>query len=52
MTTTTLYQIAGDASGGLIPGPLISQFVVGGETKDVIPTPTSLEGNLDQHHGF
>ena len=38
-----LYQIAGDETGGLIPSPLIGEYVVAGETKEVTPTPTSLE---------
>jgi hypothetical protein len=47
-----LYQIAGDASGGLIAGPLIGEYVVAGETKEVTPTPTSLEEVLNNQVVF
>ena len=38
-----LYQIAGDADGGLIASPLISEYVTAGEIQEVVPTATSLE---------
>jgi len=47
-----LYQIAGDASGGLIAGPLIGEYVVAGEVKEVTPTPTSLEEVLNNQVVF
>ena len=47
-----LYQIAGDASGGLIAGPLIGEYVVAGEIKEVTPTPTSLEEVLNDQAVF
>ncbi len=47
-----LYQITGDATGGLIAGPLIGEYVVAGEIKEVTPTPTSLEEVLNNQAVF
>ncbi len=47
-----LYQIAGDETGGLIPSPLISSYVVAGEQKEVTPTSTTLEEVLSNQATF
>ncbi len=47
-----LYQIAGDADGGLIPSPLISEYVTAGEIKEVTPTVTSLEEIVNNQATF
>lgn len=47
-----LYQIAGDETGGLIAGPLIAEYVVAGEIKEVTPTATSLEEVMSNQATF
>ncbi|MEL6970936.1 MAG: DUF5689 domain-containing protein, partial [Bacteroidota bacterium] len=47
-----LYQIAGDSDGGLIPSPLISEYVTAGEAKEVTPTATSLDEILSSQATF
>ncbi|MEL7424303.1 MAG: DUF5689 domain-containing protein [Bacteroidota bacterium] len=47
-----LYQIAGDSDGGLIPSPLISEYVTAGEPKEVTPTATTLDEILSSQATF